>query len=480
MTRNAELRGFAVAGGLLGLAVALAIAPLSGLIAYVLAVLLLWAGARWGIADHPFATFGAANRLTYARGICVALIASLIPAEFGETGRIGFSVLAALLIAADGLDGWLARRDGNASAFGARFDMEVDSALMLVLAIVAARWGGAWLILLGLPRYVFVLASYLWPFLAASLPYSERRRIVCVVQGAGLVAAIYPWDYATQAALAALIALLLSFAIDVIWLWRQAPSRAMENGFAPLLGLARSIAIYWLVPGRAAKLDRFYRRWLGPGKRGFDIGAHAGNRAASWRRLGAAVVAVEPQPIFADFLRRLFSGDNAVKLERVALGAADGELVLRISDRHPTVTSGAADFVAQAASAPGYENVAWNRSVTVPMTTLDALIARHGRPDFAKIDVEGAEALVLAGLSQPLPALSFEYAWATKGAALACIARLESLGVYRFNRSIGESLTFAGEWIDAAAMRAFLERLTPTDPSGDIYAESTERPDGRR
>ncbi len=474
MTRNAELRGFAAACGLLGLAVALAIAPPSGLVLYIVAALALWAGARWGIADHPFPRLGAANRLTYARGICVALVASLIPADLNETSRSVLAVAVALLIAADGGDGFLARRDGNASSFGARFDMEVDSALMLILAIIAARLGGAWLILLGLPRYIFVVAAYLWPFLAAPLPYSERRRIVCVLQGFGLVAAIYPWDYAMPAALAALIVLLLSFAIDVFWLWRQAPSREMENGFAPLQGLARSVAIYWLVPGRAAKLDGFYRRWLGPGKLGFDIGAHAGNRAASWRRLGAAVVAVEPQPIFAEFLRRLFADDNVVKLERLALGAADGELILRISDRHPTVTSGAADFVAQAAHAPGYENVAWNRSVTVPMTTLDALIARHGRPDFVKIDVEGAEAQVLAGLSQPVPALSFEYAWATKGAALACIALLEN---YRFNRSIGESLVFAGEWIDAAAMRAFLETLTPNDPSGDIYAELAERRD---
>ena len=472
MTRNAELRGFAAASSLLGLAVALAIAPPSGLVLYVVAVLALWAGARWGIADHPFPNLGVANRLTYARGIGVAIVASLIPAAFDDTGRIVLAIFAALLIAADGIDGWLARRDANASAFGARFDMEIDSALMLVLAILAARWGGAWLILLGLPRYAFVLASYVWPFLAASLPHSERRRIVCVVQGIGLVAAIYPWEHGAIVALAALIVLLWSFAVDVVWLWRHAASHEMENGFAPLRGLTRSIVIYWLIPGRAAKLDGFYRRWLGPGKLGFDIGAHAGNRAASWRRLGAAVVAVEPQPVFADFLRRLFAGDNAVKLERVALGAADGELILRISDRHPTVTSGAADFVAQAANAPGYEKVAWNRSFTVPMTTLDALIARHGRPDFVKIDVEGAEAQVLAGLSHPVPALSFEYAWATKGAALACVARLEG---YFFNRSTGESLVFAGDWIDAAAMRAFLETLTPNDKSGDIYAELAER-----
>ncbi len=218
MTPIAELRFFAAAGGLLGLAIVQAMAPVSGMALYAAAILSLWFGAKRGIADYPFPKLGAANRVTYARGICVAIVASFIPAELGPTDRTALAIGAALLIAADGLDGWLARRHANASAFGARFDMEVDSALMLVLAIIAARLDGAWLILLGLPRYVFVLASYVWPFLAAPLPHSERRRIVCVVQGVGLVAAIYPWDYGGFVALVALMALLGSFAIDVIWL----------------------------------------------------------------------------------------------------------------------------------------------------------------------------------------------------------------------------------------------------------------------
>jgi FkbM family methyltransferase len=481
MTRTQELRGIAVGGGLLGLAVVLAVAPLSGAVLYLAAAVLLWAGARWGLADHPFAKLGAANIVTYGRGLGVAVLASLPTAPLGDTARSIVAIAAALMIAADGLDGWLARRNGTASAFGARFDMEVDAALMLVLSILAARLESPWLILLGLPRYIFVAAAFLWPFLSAPLPPSERRRIVCVVQGFGLVAAIWPWSSGPAVAFVALAALLWSFAVDIGWLWHNAISRAIENGLAPLRGLLRSIAIYWFVPGRQAKLDRFYARWIGPGKLGFDIGAHAGNRTASWRRLGAAVVAVEPQPLFADFLARLFVDDTAVKLERIALGERDGILTLRISDRHPTVTSGAADFVAQAATAPGYENVAWNRSVTVPMTTLDTLIARHGAPAFVKIDVEGAEAQVLAGVTQALPALSFEYAWATKGAALACIARLETRGAYRFNRATGESLAFVGtEWIDAPAIRAFLEGLTPGDKSGDIYAELATHPGAPR
>lgn len=474
MTRTTDLRRLAILSAAVLLPVPWVLAPPEGIAFFALAASALWAGARWGLADHPFARLGAANAVTFARGMGVALLCAFLTAPSSDAARLALAIFAGFLLAADGLDGWLARRNKTASAFGARFDMEVDSALMLALALLAARSEGGWLLLLGLPRYAFVAASFALPFLSDPLPHSERRRIVCVVQGFGLIAALAPWDAGAWIALAALAALLWSFAIDVVWLWRNAASRRAANGFAPYLGLLRSIAIYWLVPGRRAKLDRFYARWVKPGGLAFDVGSHAGNRAASWRRLGAAVVAVEPQPLFADFLARLFLDDPNVALERVAVGARDGTLALRVSDRHPTVTSGSADFVSSAARAPGYESVAWNRVIDVPMVRLEALVARHGRPDFVKIDVEGAEAEVLAGLGARVPALSFEYAWASKATALACVARLDG---YRFNRSIGESLEFASPaWIDAAEMRAFLDALSPGDPSGDIYAEATEHP----
>ncbi|MCM0020345.1 MAG: FkbM family methyltransferase, partial [Tagaea sp.] len=463
MTRTTDLRRLAILSAAIAAPVPWVVAPPEGIAFFAVATPLLWAGARWGLADHPFARLGAANAVTYVRGMGVALLCAFLTAPLDERARLAFALFAGLLLAADGLDGWLARRNRTASAFGARFDMEVDSALMLVLSILAARAHGIELLLLGLPRYVFVAASFAWPFLSNPLPHSERRRIVCVVQGLGLIAAIAPWDPGAWLAGVALAALLGSFALDVAWLWRHAASRRRENGFAPYLGLARSIAIYWLVPGRRAKLDRLYARWVKPGGLAFDVGSHAGNRAASWRRLGAAVVAVEPQPLFADFLARLFVDDPNFVLERAAIGAREGTLTLRVSDRHPTVTSASGDFVAAAARAPGYERVVWNHAVDVPMTTLDALIARHGRPDFVKIDVEGAEAEVLAGLNSRVPALSFEYAWASKDTALACVERLAG---YRFNRSIGESLEFVSEtWMDARALRDFLEALTPGDPS---------------
>ena len=112
----------------------------------------------------------------------------------------------------------------------------------------------------------------------------------------------------------------------------------------------------------------------------------------------------------------------------------------------------------------------WNREIAVEVVTLDALIARFGVPDFVKIDVEGAEPRVLAGVSRALPALSFEFVPAARDMALACVERLEALGRYRYSWSFGESHVLASAWVDAQALRAWLATLAPDGPSGDIYA----------
>ena len=176
---------------------------------------------------HPFARFGAANQITTIRALIVSLIAGFVgeaPTATIATTAAGASIVVAML---DGVDGWLARRHRIASAFGARFDMEIDALLILALSILAWRFGkaGAWVMLSGAMRYAFIAAGLWWTWLRAPLPPSRRRQAVCVLQIAGLIAvvapAIAPPASAAIAALA-LVALAASFLTDIIWLWRSA------------------------------------------------------------------------------------------------------------------------------------------------------------------------------------------------------------------------------------------------------------------
>jgi FkbM family methyltransferase len=235
--------------------------------------------------------------------------------------------------------------------------------------------------------------------------------------------------------------------------------------------IGRSLRLYHAPPGRAAALDAFHRRFLGPGELAFDLGAHVGDRTASFRRIGARVVAVEPQPRLARLLRLLFGRDPGVERVAALVGAAEGEAMLRLNSANPTIATASAAFIAAAEGAPGWEGQRWDAEITVPVTTLDALAAAHGRPDFLKIDVEGYEAAALAGLSFAPRALSFEFTTIQRGVARECLGRLEALGYRAFNACLGESMAFAhAAPVGAAAMAAWIAALPAEANSGDVYA----------
>jgi FkbM family methyltransferase len=217
-------------------------------------------------------------------------------------------------------------------------------------------------------------------------------------------------------------------------------------------------------------MDRLHGGFVGSGDLVFDIGAHVGDRVASFRRLGARVVAIEPQRAMVRVLRLLHGRDRSVTIEAVAVGRQPGRARMLINADNPTVSSVSSAFVAAADGAPGWETQHWGEFADVEVTTLDALIARHGVPAFIKIDVEGFEAEALCGLSQAVRALSFEFTTIQPDVALACIERCAAMGYTRFNAALGESQAMIGEWVGVNEIARWLGGLPQAANSGDIYA----------
>jgi len=232
----------------------------------------------------------------------------------------------------------------------------------------------------------------------------------------------------------------------------------------------RSLAIYWR-PGRQRGLRALYRPFVPRGGLVFDVGAHLGDRTRAFSALGARVVALEPQPHLLPWLHLLVGRRDGVEIRGEAVGDAPGTTLLKVSLGNPTVSSASPSWRREVAAQSGFRGVRWEEEIEVPVTTLDRLVAAYGLPDFCKIDVEGFEARVLAGLSQPVPALSLEFISAVPAGTLAALERIEALGRYRFNAVEGESRAFHfPEWHTADGIRAWLVEGADGMPSGDLYA----------
>jgi len=421
-----------------------------------------------------------------------------------RTGGWAYLVFGLLVIAGltDFFDGRVARAEG-VTRFGEIWDEEIDAYFVLLLAVIAERYAGLgrWILLAGALRYIYLLTLRVIP----ESPEKRSRagalfaKTACATIVITLIGATFPpamhHDAPVQANAAALGLLFASFG----WSWyRNLRSWYRSQARQVLQGVLRSLFLYYAVPLRARRRAAFYRAFLGEGDLAFDIGAHLGDRVRAWRRLGVRTVAVEPQPVFARLLRRLFqapgeahagampgAGSTAdtrtpaageVTVLQAALAAHRGEGTLQISDAHPTVSTLTADWISEVERKEGFTAVNWNRSVSVPVATLDELIERYGYPRFVKIDVEGGEEAVLRGLSSALPALSFEFLPEARGRADRCIARLEELGRYEYNVVVGERTQFLlSEWVGPAQLIRTITDSWPYAQSGDVYARLAGR-----
>ncbi len=183
------------------------------------------------LSTHPHPGFGAANVVTTLRAAATAAIGGVVLGSetFRDTSveQLQWAIAGATAVALslDGIDGYLARRSGTASRFGARFDMEIDALLILLLAtgIALLDKAGAWVLLLGFMRYGFMAAQTLSPRLSGELPQSMRRKVVCVLQGVALCVSLMPTTPPAAASaflLLALSTLLYSFVADIAYLWK--------------------------------------------------------------------------------------------------------------------------------------------------------------------------------------------------------------------------------------------------------------------
>jgi phosphatidylglycerophosphate synthase len=189
-----------------------------------------------GLRRSGMSALGPANAVTLGRATLVGGVTALVVTSF--TAPVPLPVLVTLVgvaLALDGVDGQVARRTNSTTKLGARFDMEVDAFLILVLSVFVAGTFGWWTIAMGAFRYVFVAASWAWPWLNAALPPKFSRKVVAAVQGVVLVvatASLLPDAVTFAVVAAALAALTWSFGRDVQWLWAEERRRRLADARA--------------------------------------------------------------------------------------------------------------------------------------------------------------------------------------------------------------------------------------------------------
>lgn len=216
----------------------------------------------------------------------------------------------------------------------------------------------------------------------------------------------------------------------------------------------------------------FYAQFIKQGDLCFDIGANVGSRTEVFHRLGARVIAVEPQPECARGLRRKYH-NGKVKVIQTAIGSHVGNIEMMVNSKYNPASSCSKEWV-RLVKAEALQPWVWDKSITVNLTTLDKLIAQYGVPTFCKIDVEGFEHEVIKGLSKPVKAVSLEFHPTYLPPIFNSLRKLNALGLTFFNYSLGESMQMELKaWVGIEEICGLLAALPTSnnDLFGDVYAK---------
>lgn len=220
------------------------------------------------------------------------------------------------------------------------------------------------------------------------------------------------------------------------------------------------------------KRCEFYGLFIKQGDLCFDVGANVGNRISPMLKIGAKVVAVEPQETCYKFLRSKFG--NKIQIVTKGLGSSEGVKTFFVSNTS-TISTFSEEWITSMKQGR-FKGQEWNKEVSIQMTTLDKVIAEYGKPSFIKIDVEGYELEVLSGLNQAIKMISIEYAVPDHtDKLLSCIDRIaQNSTQIELNYSIGESMSFAlDKWLSLDEMKAHVQSQAFSDTDfGDVYIRS--------
>lgn len=219
---------------------------------------------------------------------------------------------------------------------------------------------------------------------------------------------------------------------------------------------------------RATYIRKMYEHILKPGMLVFDIGANTGHYAAAFLGLGAEIVCAEPQKDCFKILTVRYKNNSKVHLLNSAVDFEQGEKKIHISNMN-TVSSMSDDWIAAVSDSKRFPDARWSKEDTVKTVTLEWLIAKYGRPDYIKIDVEGYELNVLKGLKSRVPLISIEYTAEIIESTVKCIEYLESIGETSILIDAVSDFNDQRKWLNAKAAINALQQLKGTDSAGDLF-----------